>query len=180
MPRSAKVLGPVTQAESHGGETRRHLLKGAGMLVGAGGALAALAAPASAMSQNEEPGSIVGLWASVVSSPNNSFPAFKAIELWGDGTFIGSAQTDLTPAALESSAWGRWTKVGDRTFKMIARYWTYTPAAVATGFATLDFTYTLSADGKTYHGVGPTQFFDNNGNSLGPPATTHDDGVRIA
>ena len=175
MQESAK---PVTQAEPQGAGTRRHILKGAGMLFGAGGALAALATPA--MSAEADPSDIAGLWGVVVSSPNNSFPAFRAFELWGDGTFIGSGQTDLTPAALETSAWGRWTKLGDRTFRMIARFWTYDPQANPTGFATLDFTYTLSQDGKKYHGVGPTQFFDNNGNALTPPLQTFDDGVRIA
>jgi len=180
MRKSAKIQVPATQAESQAGESRRHMIKGAGMFFGAGGALAALATPAGAMSEDEDPSDIAGLWATVVSAPNNSFPAFKAIELWGDGTFIGSGNTDLTLTALSSSAWGRWTKIKDRTFHMIARFWTYNSNATPSGFATVDFTYTLSADGKHYHGAGPMQFFDTAGNSLGPPTTTFDDGVRIA
>jgi hypothetical protein len=180
MRKPVKFFGLATEAESQGGETRRHMLKGAGAFFGGGGALAALAAPAGAMSDDEDPSDIEGLFASVVSAPDNSFPPFKVFGLWGDGTFIGSGQTDLTHAALESSAWGRWKQVGDRQFRLIARFWTYSPSAVPTGFGTVDFTYTLSADGNRYHGVGPLQFFDNNGHSLAPPTTTHDDGVRIA
>ncbi|SPF39414.1 exported hypothetical protein [Candidatus Sulfopaludibacter sp. SbA4] len=179
MRKPGKSLRPM-MPESQAGESRRHMIKGAGMFFGAGGALAALATPAGAMSEDQDQGDIQGLWASVVSAQNNSFPAFKAIELWGDGTFIGSGNTDLTPAALSSSAWGRWTKTGPGKFHMIARFWTYDSKANPTGYVTVDFTYTLTADGKRYHGVGPMQSFDNNGNSLGPPTTTFDDGVRIA
>jgi len=125
-------------------------------------------------------GSPAGLWSTVVHAPDNSF-SFPAFELWGGGgTFIGSGQPDLTPAALGSSAWGVWKKIGPRQFQVIARFWTYDPSANPTGFATLDFTFTLSGDGTTYHGQGPTQFFDNNGNPLGPPIPTLDDGTRIA
>lgn len=121
-----------------------------------------------------------GLWSTVVHAPDGSF-SFPALELWGDGgTFIGSGQPDLTPAALESSAWGTWKKVGPRQFRMIARVWTYDPDANPTGFLTVDFTYTLSRDGTTYHAEGPLQFFDNDGNPLGPPIPTLDDGTRIA
>jgi len=128
----------------------------------------------------EDRNDIVGLWSTVVHAPDNSF-SFNAFEQWGGGgTFIGSGQTDLTPAALESSAWGVWKRVGPRKFRVIARFWTYDPSANPTGFATIDFTFTLSKDGKTYHGEGPTQFFDNNGNPLGPPSPTLDDGTRIA
>ena len=47
------------------------------------------------------------------------------------------------------------------------------------GFAALDSIFTLSKDGKTYHGEGSTQFFDNDGNPLGLPSATFDDGTRI-
>jgi len=127
-----------------------------------------------------EVGLPAGLWSTVVHAPDNSF-SFKAFELWGrDGTWIGSGQIDLTPAALESSAWGVWSHVGPRQFRVVLRVWTYDPSANPTGFGTGDFTYTLSSDGKTYHGEGPLQFFDNDGNPLTPPIPTLDDGTRIA
>jgi hypothetical protein len=47
---------------------------------------------------------VTGLWQTVVSAADNSFPPFKAFELYGPGTWIGSGQPDMTPAALESSA----------------------------------------------------------------------------
>ena len=124
-------------------------------------------------------GGPAGLWSTVVHAPDNSF-SFPAFELWGSGTWIGSGQPDLTPAALESSAWGVWTKIGPRQFRLIARGWTYDPNANPTGFVTVDLTYTLSRDGTTYHGEGPLQFFDNDGNPLSPPIPTLDDGTRIA
>lgn len=47
---------------------RRHMLKGAGMFIGASGALAALAVPAGASNNNgeEDTDDIVGLWHTVV------------------------------------------------------------------------------------------------------------------
>lgn len=159
---------------------RRHMLKGAGMFLGASGALAALAVPAGATSEDEDADEILGLWHTVVSAPDNSFPAFGAFELWGGGgTFSGSGQPDLTPAALASTAWGTWKRLGERKFHLVARFWTYNPDATPSGFAALDFIFVLSQDGKTYHGEGPTQFFDNNSNALGLPSTTFDDGIRI-
>ena len=125
-------------------------------------------------------GSPAGLWSDVVHAPDNSF-SFKAFELWGgDGTWIGSGQIDLTPAALESSAWGVWKKIGPLQFQVILRVWTYDSSANPTGFGTGDFIYTLSTDGMTYHGEGSLQYFDNNGNPLGPPIPTIDDARRIA
>ena len=121
-----------------------------------------------------------GLWSDVVHAPDNSF-SFKAFELWGrDGTWIGSGQIDLTPAALESSAWAVWRHVGPRQFRLIARVWTYDPSANPTGFGTVDMIFTLSRDGRTYHGEGITQFFDNDGNPVTPPIPTLDEGTRIA
>jgi len=123
---------------------------------------------------------IVGLWHTQVSSPCGVV-LFQAFEQWGaGGTFIGSGQTDLTPAALESSAWGVWKRIGPRKFHEIGRFWTYDNNANPTGFGAIDFTFTLSNDGNTYHGEGPTQFFDTNGNPLGPPSPTCDDGTRIS
>jgi len=136
---------------------RRHLLKGAGVLLGAEAAL----------------------WGTVVSSPG--LPSFQALETFGGGgVWTGSGQTDLTPAALASTAWGVWTSLGNHKFKVIARFWIYTPTAVPVGYAAINFTYTLSADGKHYAGVGTTSSFDTNNNPLGPPAVTYDNGVRIA
>src|SRR5215470_4109832 len=72
-------------------------------------------------------GGPAGLWSTVVHAPDNSF-SFPAFELWGSGgTFIGSGQPDLTPAALGSSAWGVWRRIGPRQFRVIARFWTYDP-----------------------------------------------------
>ena len=125
-------------------------------------------------------GSPAGLWSDVVHAVDGSF-SFNAFELWGsDGMWIGSGQTDLTPAALTSSGWGVWSHVGPRQFEQIARAWTYDSSANPTGFVTVDFIFTLSRDGRTYHGAGPLQFFDNDGNPLGPPIPTLDDGTRIA
>jgi hypothetical protein len=61
----------------------------------------------------------------------------------------------------------------------IGRFWTYDPNANPTGFGAVDQTTTVSENRKTYHGKGSLQFFDNNGNSLGPPTTILDDGTRI-
>jgi hypothetical protein len=157
---------------------RRKLLKRAGMVVGAGGALAALALPGGATSKDCEADEIVGLWHGVVSAKDNSFPPFKTFELYG-GIWISSGQTDLTPAALSSSLWAIFKRIGHRKFRGIGRFWTYDANANPTGFGTVDQTTTVSEDGNTYHGEGPLQFFDNNGHSLGPPVTIIDKGKRI-
>lgn len=160
---------------------RRHVLKGAGMFLGASGALAALAVPVGASGNNEEADAdeIVGLWQGVVSARDNSFPPFKTFEQYGGGIWISSGQTDLTPAALSSSLWAIFKRVGHRKFRGIGRFWTYDPNANPTGFGALDQTTTVGEDGKTYHGEGPLRFFDNNGNPLGPPTMILDDGTRI-
>lgn len=157
---------------------RRRLLKGAGAVLGAGAALTALSESASA--DASEPDSIVGLWAGVVSAPGNPFPPFRVWDLWGPATWVSTGQTDLTSTALESSLVGTWRQVGSAAYRTVARFWTYSPSAVPSGFVTVEAIFTLSADGKKYQGVGPLQFFDTNGNSLGPPVITYDDGLRIA
>jgi hypothetical protein len=158
---------------------RRQILKRAGIVLGASGAIAALAIPASADGQDHDEVEIVGLWQGVVSAQDNSFPPFSTFEQYGAGTWISSGQTDLTPAVLASSLWGTFKRVGRRKFHGIGRFWTYDPSANPTGFGAVDQTTTVSEDGKTYHGKGSLQFFDNNGNSLGPPTTILDNGTRI-
>jgi hypothetical protein len=157
---------------------RRKMLKRAGMVLGASGALAALAIPAGATSGEDDADEIAGLWHGVVSAKDHSFPPFKTFELYG-GVWISSGQPDLTPAALASSLWGTFKRVGHCKFRGIGRFWTYDPNANPTGFGTVEQTTTVSEDGKTYHGEGPLQFFDNNGHSLGPPTTIIDKGTRI-
>ena len=157
---------------------RRRLLKGAGAVLAAGAALTAL--PESASADESELDCIIGLWAGLVSAPGNPFPPFRVWDLWGPRTWVSTGQTDLTYTALESSLSGTWKQVGRAAYRAVARFWTYSPSAVPSGFVTVEAIFTLSADGKKYQGVGPLQFFDSNGNSLGPPVTTYDDGVRIA
>lgn len=162
---------------------RRNMLKGAGMFFGASGALAALAVPAGANGSDEDADEIAGLWQGVVSAADNSFPAFKTFEIYGGQIWLSSGQTDLTPAALSSTLWAVFKRVGHRKFRGIGRFWTYsTPDgtnATPSGFGAVDQITIVSEDGKTYHGEGPLQFFDNNGNPLGPPTTILDDGKRI-
>ncbi len=159
---------------------RRQMLKRAGMVLGASGAFAALATPAGATSEDQDADEIVGLWQGLVSAKDNSFPPFATFEQYGGGLWIGSGQTDLTPAALSSALWGTFKRVGHRKFRGIGRFWTYDPNANPTGFGAVDQTTIVSEDGKTYHGEASLQFFDNNGNPLGPPTTIIDKGNRIA
>jgi hypothetical protein len=159
---------------------RRDLLKGAGMFLGASGALAAVAIPVGATSEGQDADELVGLWHGVISAPDNSFPSFKTFELYGGGgIWIASGQTDLTPAALAIALWGIFKRVGPREFRGTGRFWTYDVSASPTGFATVDGTTAVSEDGKTYHGEGALQFFDNDGNPLGPATRIFDDGKRI-
>jgi hypothetical protein len=151
------------------------------MLLGGGVALAACAIPSAAQYTNPVPGpnGIEGLWQGVVSAQDNSFPPFQTFELYGGVIWISSGQTDLTPAALDSSLWATFKLIGDRTVRGVGRFWTYDPHANPTGFGALVQTTTVSADGKSYQGVGPLQFYDSNGNALGSPTTILDNGVRI-
>jgi len=159
---------------------RRHMLKRAGMVLGASGALATLALPARASSDDQGQIEIVGLWRGVISAQDNSFPPFDTFELYGGGLWISSGQNDLTPASLSSTLWGTFKRIDTRKFRGIGRFWLYDPSANSVGYATLDQITTVSENGKTYHGEGPLQFFDNNGNPLGPSTTISDDGTRIA
>ena len=160
---------------------RRVVLKKAGMFLRAAGALAALNTSANAASEGNGmgPDELAGLWASVVSAAD-SFPAFKAFELYGNGLWIGSGQTDLTPAALASALWAVYRRVGPNTFHGVGRFWNYDASANPTGFASVDQITTVSKDGKSYHGEATLQFFDNDGNPLGPPTVIYDNGTRVA
>ena len=160
---------------------RRSLLKKAGMLLGGATALAALGTPAEAASDDSGADAIVGLWAGTVSAPDNSYPPFHVIDVFGGGgTYTGSGQLDLTPGALSSTAWGVWQRVGNRAFRYTFRFWTYDPNANPTGYADTVFTSTVSKDGKSYHGEGLTQLRDVNGNPIGPPFASFDDATRLA
>jgi hypothetical protein len=80
----------------------------------------------------------------------------------------------------ELPAWAVYSRIGPRTFHSVGRVWNYDANANPTGYLDVEFTYTVSKDGKTYHGEGTLVFFDNNGNPLGPPTTIYDDGTRVA
>jgi len=176
----AKALGPECSDESLGAQFgRRQVLKQAGLILGAGGALAAFALPARAAGKDFDPDDIDGLWQAVISASDNSFLPFGTFELYGDTLWISSGQPDLTQAALSSTLWGTFKQIGHRTFRGIGRFWTYDIGANPTGFGTVDQTTTVSPDGKSYRGEGPLQFFDNNGNPLAPLTILIDKGTRI-
>ena len=158
---------------------RRRMLMRAGTIFGSGGALAALALPAVAGAE-EQAAEIDGLWESLISAADNSFPAFRAFNLYGGGLWIGSGETDLTPAALSSPLWALTRRIGPRRFHGVGRFWTYDPNANPSGYAGVDQIATVSDDGKTYRGEGSLQFFDTSGNPLGPPAPLRDNATRIA
>src|SRR5258708_15274851 len=78
---------------------RRHMLKGAGMFLGASGTLAALATPAGASSEDEDADDIAGLWQGIVSAQDNSFPPFKTFEQYGGGLLLRRRQTGFYDCA---------------------------------------------------------------------------------
>jgi hypothetical protein len=127
--------------------SRRNLLK-SGLAMG-GGAFAALALSDAASGQDADSENIAGLWEGVVSAKDNPFPLFKTFELYGGAIWISSGQTDLTLAALDSSLWATYKRIGRRTFRGIRRFWTYDANFNATGYGTVDQISTLSEDGKT-------------------------------
>lgn len=157
---------------------RRRLFMQAGAVLGAGSALAAIALPAAAAGK-EEAGEIDGVWESVISAADNSFAAFRAFNVYGGGLWIGSGQTDLTPAALSSSLWSVTRRIGPRRFHGVGRFWTYDANANPSGFASVDQITTISEDGRTYYGEGWLQFFDVDGKPLGVPAPLRDNATRL-
>jgi len=157
---------------------RRCMLTRAGILFGATGVLGALAIPASA-TETEGANEMDGLWQGVISSPDNSFSSFGVYLMYGGGIWTGSGQVDLTLAALSSTLWGAFKRIGPRQFHGVGRFWTYDANFNPTGFATVDQINTLGADGKKYHGDGALQYFDNIGNSLGPAVAFSDDSTRV-
>jgi hypothetical protein len=120
-----------------------------------------------------------GLWQGVISAPDNSFPSFPVFVMYGGGIWTGSGQVDLTLAALSSTLWGAFKRIGPRQFHGVGRFWTYDANFNPTGSATVDQVNTISPDGKAYHGDGSLQYFDLNGNSLGPAAAFSDDSTRV-
>jgi hypothetical protein len=188
MPAATELQTPEALAEQKDSPAqpdplnRRSMLKKAGMFLGAAGTLAALDTSANAASEGQGLGAdeIAGLWLGIISASDGSFPPFDVFDLFGGGVYISSGQNDLSPASLSSAAWQTYKWVGPREFQAVGRFWTYDTNANPTGFGAVSPKFTVSKDGKTYHGEGPLQFFDNNGNSLGPPITIFDDGTRIA
>lgn len=164
----------ITEQQNASGEqlgskfNRRQMLTRAGAVV-AGGVLSALATPAHATNGKDDADEIAGLWQGTVTAADNSF-SFQALSLYGAGLFISSGNTDLTPASLSSTLWGTYKRIGNRTFKAGGRFWTYNPDGSPSGFGAFESTMIVSEDGQTQNqDGGPVQFFDINGNSLGPP-----------
>jgi hypothetical protein len=158
-----KELSATDDVTARNLSNRRHMLIG-----GAVGGMGALVMSGVALAEKVETDELSGLWLTVISAADNSFPSFRAIELYGRGTYIGSGQPDLQPGSLSSSAWGIWEQTGARTFRLTARYWTYDTSANPTGFGAASTQITLSKDGNTYTSKGPLQFFDNNGKPVLP------------
>lgn len=149
--------------------TARNLLNRRRVLIGgAVGGMGALVVPGVALADTGDTDDLSGLWQTVISAADNTFPAFRAFELYGPGTYIGSGQPDLQPGSLSSSAWGIWERTGPRRFRLTARYWTYDTSANPSGFGAATTQITLSKDGNTYTSKGPLQFFDNHGNPIPP------------
>ena len=158
---------------------RRYMLLRTGAVLGTGGMLSALAPPAHAASGNGDTDEIAGLWQGLVTAADNSF-SFQALSLYGAGLFISSGNTDLTPASLSSTLWGTYKRIANRTFKAGGRFWTYNPDGSPSGFGAFECTLVISDDGQTQQqGGGGVQFFDVNGNSLGPPLALVGTLVRI-
>jgi hypothetical protein len=149
---------------------RRDVLAGAAALAAAGG-LGALVLPGAALAANAGQDELTGLWHDVISAADNSFPPFQTFELYSGGIWIGSGNTDLTPASLDSSAWGIWERLAPHSFRATGRFWTYKPNGTPSGFGVVSYTLTVSDDGSAFRGQGPQQFFDTKGQALGAPAT---------
>ncbi|MBV8632112.1 MAG: hypothetical protein JOZ83_14370 [Silvibacterium sp.] len=183
QPGEAQTLNQPTDASTEPGLRldRRRMLTRAGMVLGATGALAALTIPSSAAGREsaEEADEMNGLWQGTISSPDNSFSPFGAFLMYGGGIWTGSGSVDLTLAALSSTLWGAFKRIGPHQFHGIGRFWTYDANFNPTGFATVDQINTVSRDGKKYHGDGALQYFDNNGNSVGPATAFSDDSTRV-
>ena len=180
QPGDAQTLNESNNTSTKSGLMldRRRMLTHAGIVLGATGALVALTTPASAAA-TEGANEMDGLWQGVISAPDNSFPPFGVFLMYGGGIWTGSGQVDLTLAALSSTLWGAFKRIGPRQFHGVGRFWTYDANFNPTGFATVDQINTISTDGKAYHGEGALQFFDNNGNSLGPASPLLDDSKRV-
>jgi len=171
--------------------SRRHLLKKAGVLLGAGSAFAALLPSARANGSQTADANvheIDGLWQSVVSTEQGSpfsIPPFMAFEIYAGRLWLGSGQNDLSAPFPLSTLWAVFNKIGPRTYQGVGRVWTYDQNYNSTGYLTVVQTTVLSPDGKTYQGTGLLQFFDNNfdsngnGNFLGQ-VNIFDNGTRIA
>jgi hypothetical protein len=157
---------------------RHDLLAGAAALAAAGG-IGSLALPGAALATNAGPDELAGLWHDVLSAADNSFPPFQTFEIYSGGLWIGSGNTDLSPASLDSSAWGICERVSSRTFRATGRFWTYKPNGTPSGFGVVSYTLTVSKDGNAFHGEGPLHYFDPKGKSLGSPTTLLLNATRI-
>jgi hypothetical protein len=145
----------------------------------AAGALAALAMPAAASADDREGDELSGLWHDVISTADKSFPTFETFDVYANGIGISSGNIDQSPQTLSSSAFIATRRIGPRRFRFTFRFWTYDAKAQPSGFSAGGGEITLSKDGNSFKGSGPSQFFDSAGKPLGPPITSLFNATRI-
>ena len=104
----------------------------------------------------------IGGWLETVSSVDSSFPSFQTLTVYAaGGGWVSSAATNLTPASLASPAYGAWVQTGDRSFRLVAHAFAYTPEGALNGFYNIQEDLELDETGRAYSSSGTFEIVDN-------------------
>lgn len=155
---------------------RRQLLKGA--LVGAGGALAALSLPTTALAGGDDDRGLEGSWRETIHAPGFSFDVLIAVAKGGSA--VGTGSIDATPGFKSSPAVAAWKRTGERHFKVTALAFGFADTGTLNGMYHIEESITLSANGNSYTAMGSFRLDGVNGGPSIPPTAFTSDAVRIS
>jgi hypothetical protein len=136
---------------------RRQVLKGAGALMGAGGALAALGAPTTALAAGENEdnkNTLTGSWVETLDAGGGF--VFNALVTYSPGGgVVATASIDSTKGSLSSPSQGAWKGTGNRHFRLNALAFSFDDVdGSENGVYHIEESVTLSADGNSTAGTG--------------------------
>jgi hypothetical protein len=134
---------------------------------------AGVPAPAGALA-------LVGAWnAQVTLTPCvGSPPPFEARHIFNVGGTLASTdnQPGTNPSGFRNGpAFGTWQYMGGRQFAAYFEFYFFNPDGTWAGYAKINLTITLAADGNSFHGDIKSQRFDTNGNMIGKGTGSEDD-----
>jgi hypothetical protein len=173
------MMGKLTDTRNSVAQVlpRRQLLKGA--LIGAGGALAALSLPTTALAKDDDDHGLEGSWRETIHAPGGfSFEVLAAVAKGGSA--VGTGSIDSTPGFKSSPAVAAWKRTGDRHFKVTALAFGFADTTgTLNGMYHIEESITLSANGDAYTASGSFRLDGMNGGPSIPTTAFTSNAARI-